>query len=182
MCTGQVCQQHCTLSWDHNMLQLQPDADTCIGHEAWYYNASFESARPKAASECRAAAADVKHLAVVHMLQILQFALWRYGSLFYVAWYSLELAIRSQVVKKRLANAKGKQQIPPYQPCQCVGGCKEGCPCTAQGHFCEKFCACGPECESRFKGCVCKGGCSSRRCPCLAAGSTLNSWLCTLSA
>ena len=77
-----------------------------------------------------------------------------------------------QVVRKRLQKAKGRQmgETPPYQPCQCKGACKEGCPCGDEGHFCEKFCACGPECASRFKGCQCKGGCRTKSCPCLASG------------
>ena len=81
-----------------------------------------------------------------------------------------------QVVLKRMKKTKGQDETAPYQPCQCKEGCKVGCSCLRDGHFCEKFCACGPECVGRWKGCVCKGGCRGKGCPCLAAG-----WSCSVS-
>ena len=104
--------------------------------------------------------------------KVSQFIRWKRSDLY---TYENKLMIKSwnvfQVVLKRLRKAKGDQETPPYQPCQCKGACKEGCPCGDEGHFCEKFCACGPECQSRYKGCVCRGGCRTRACPCLASGT-----------
>ncbi|DBB03339.1 TPA: hypothetical protein ACH3X3_010714 [Trebouxia sp. C0006] len=85
-----------------------------------------------------------------------------------------------EVVRKRMKKSKGQDDTAPrpYQPCQCKGDCKEGCPCLKEGHFCEKFCACGPKCSSRFQGCVCKGGCKNKGCPCMAADRECDPDLC----
>jgi len=76
---------------------------------------------------------------------------------------------------------------PQFQPCGCIGPCKEGCPCVDGDNFCEKFCGCDPAlCGNRFQGCQCKCGvyfnkrCTTRQCPCLAAGRECDPDLCKL--
>lgn len=77
--------------------------------------------------------------------------------------------IAVQVVQKRHKHDSGKPW-PAYNPCSCVGGCDNSCPCLVSKNFCEKFCGCSATCSIRFVGCQCTSGCRSKLCPCFAAG------------
>lgn len=89
-------------------------------------------------------------------------------SLVYEKGRSVACAV--QVVSKRIKHDK-TQPWPGYTPCNCVGPCRDDCPCVLGKNFCHKFCACGNTCENLVRGCTCKFGCFNRTCPCFAAGA-----------
>jgi hypothetical protein len=117
-------------------------------------------------------------------------------------------ALRSQadedggaLLKKTLSKLQAirekrrKGQIPVtahYEPCYCVGGCTEQCPCVQKANFCEKYCYCSSEhCQNKFKGCKCGGDadeeedeedemcCKTQECPCWRYGRECDPDICS---